>query len=59
MSELMTVKEAAEYLKVHTSFIYNKNNKVPFVLLGTGQGTKRFEKDALDQYIKDRRQTDE
>ena len=54
MSELMTVKEAAEYLKVHTSFIYNKKNKVPFVLLGTGQGTKRIEKGALDKYIAER-----
>ena len=56
MSELMNVKEAAKYLNVHTSFIYNKANNVPFVLLGTGQGTKRFEKEALDKYIEERRQ---
>jgi excisionase family DNA binding protein len=50
MKEIMTPREAAEYLSVHVRTIYRlaKNREIPGRKVG---GSWRFKKDALDQWL--------
>jgi len=50
MKEIMTPREAAEYLSVHVRTIYRlaKNGEIPGRKIG---GSWRFKKDALDQWL--------
>ncbi|MDI7261824.1 MAG: helix-turn-helix domain-containing protein [Thermodesulfobacteriota bacterium] len=48
--EIMTPREAAEYLSIHVRTIYRlvKNGEIPCRKVG---GSWRFKKDALDQWL--------
>ena len=50
MREIMTPREAAEYLSVHVRTIYRlaKNGDIPGRKVG---GSWRFKKDALDEWL--------
>lgn len=50
MKEIMTPREAAEYLSVHVRTIYRlaKNGEIPGRKIG---GSWRFKKGALDQWL--------
>ena len=50
MKEIMTPREAAEYLSVHVRTIYRlaKNGEIPGRKVG---GSWRFKKDALDEWL--------
>ncbi len=50
MKEIMTPREAAEYLSVHVRTIYRlaKNGGIPGRKVG---GSWRFKKDTLDQWL--------
>lgn len=50
MKEIMTPREAAEYLSVHVRTIYRlaKNGEIPGRKVG---GSWRFKKDALDAWL--------
>ena len=50
MKEIMTPREAAEYLSVHVRTIYRlaKNGGIPGRKIG---GSWRFKKDALDEWL--------
>lgn len=50
MKEIMTPREAAEYLSVHVRTIYRlaKNGEIPGRKVG---GSWRFKKGALDQWL--------
>lgn len=50
MKEVMTPREAAEYLSVHVRTIYRlaKNREIPGRKVG---GSWRFKKDALDEWL--------
>lgn len=50
MKEILTPKEAAEYLSVHVRTIYRlaKNREIPGRKVG---GSWRFKKDALDEWL--------
>jgi len=50
MKEIMTPREAAEYLSVHVRTIYRlaKNREIPGRKVG---GSWRFKKDALDDWL--------
>ena len=50
MKEIMTPREAAEYLSVHVRTIYRlaKNGEIPGRKIG---GSWRFKKDALDEWL--------
>jgi len=50
MKEIMTPREAAEYLSVHVRTIYRlvKNGEIPGRKIG---GSWRFKKDALDEFL--------
>jgi excisionase family DNA binding protein len=50
MKEIMTPREAAEYLSVHVRTIYRlaKNGDIPGRKVG---GSWRFKKDALDEWL--------
>ncbi len=50
MKEIMTPREAAEYLSVHVRTIYRlvKNREIPGRKIG---GSWRFKKDALDEWL--------
>jgi len=50
MKEIMTPREAAEYLSVHVRTIYRlvKNGEIPGRKIG---GSWRFKKDALDDWL--------
>lgn len=50
MREIMTPREAAEYLSVHVRTIYRlaKNGDIPGRKIG---GSWRFKKDALDEWL--------
>jgi len=50
MKEIMTPREAAEYLSVHVRTIYRlaKNGEIPGRKVG---GSWRFKKDALDDWL--------
>ena len=50
MKEIMTPREAAEYLSVHVRTIYRlaKNGDIPGRKVG---GSWRFKKDTLDQWL--------
>lgn len=53
MKEIMTPREAAEYLSVHIRTLYRlaKNGEIPGRKVG---GSWRFRKDALDEWISGR-----
>ena len=53
MKEIMTPREAAEYLSVHVRTIYRlaKNGDIPGRKIG---GSWRFKKDALDLWLSGR-----
>lgn len=53
MKEIMTPREAAEYLSVHVRTIYRlaKNGEIPGRKVG---GSWRFKKDALDAWLSGR-----
>ncbi len=53
MKEIMTPREAAEYLSVHVRTIYRlvKNGEIPGRKVG---GSWRFRKDALDEWLSGR-----
>jgi excisionase family DNA binding protein len=53
MKEIMTPREAAEYLSIHVRTIYRlaKNGDIPGRKIG---GSWRFKKDALDQWLSGR-----
>ena len=53
MKEIMTPREAAEYLSVHVRTIYRlaKKGEIPGRKLG---GSWRFKKDALDEWLSGR-----
>ena len=50
MKEIMTPREAADYLSVHVRTIYRlaKNREIPGRKVG---GSWRFKKDALDEWL--------
>jgi excisionase family DNA binding protein len=50
MKEIMTPREAAEYLSVHVRTIYRlvKHGEIPGRKIG---GSWRFKKDALDEWL--------
>ena len=50
MKEIMTPREAADYLSVHVRTIYRlvKNGEIPGCKIG---GSWRFKKDALDDWL--------
>jgi excisionase family DNA binding protein len=50
MKEIMTPREAAEYLSVHVRTIYRlvKNREIPGRKIG---GSWRFKKNALDEWL--------
>ena len=50
MKEIMTPREAAEYLSVHVRTIYRlvKNGEIPGRKIG---GSWRFKKEALDEWL--------
>ena len=50
MKEIMTPREAADYLSVHVRTIYRlaKNGEIPGRKVG---GSWRFKKDALDEWL--------
>ena len=50
MKEILTPREAAEYLSVHVRTIYRlvKNREIPGRKVG---GSWRFKKDALDEWL--------
>jgi len=50
MKEIMTPREAAEYLSVHVRTLYRlvKNGEIPGRKIG---GSWRFKKDALDEWL--------
>jgi len=50
MKEILTPREAAEYLSVHVRTIYRlaKNGEIPGRKVG---GSWRFKKDALDEWL--------
>jgi len=50
MKEIMTPREAAEYLNVHVRTIYRlaKNGEIPCGKVG---GSWRFKKEALDEWL--------
>ena len=50
MKEIMTPREAAEYLSVHVRTIYRlaKNGEIPCRKVG---GSWRFKKEALDEWL--------
>ena len=50
MKEIMTPREAAEYLSVHVRTIYRlvKNREIPGRKIG---GSWRFKKDTLDEWL--------
>jgi len=50
MKEIMTPREAADYLSVHVRTIYRlvKNGEIPGHKLG---GSWRFKKDVLDEWL--------
>jgi len=50
MKEIMTPREAADYLSVHVRTIYRlvKNGEIPGCKIG---GSWRFKKDALDEWL--------
>jgi len=50
MKEILTPREAAEYLSVHVRTIYRlaKNREIPCRKVG---GSWRFKKDALDEWL--------
>jgi len=50
MKEIMTPREAAEYLSVHVRTIYRlvKNGEIPGRKIG---GSWRFKRDALDEWL--------
>jgi excisionase family DNA binding protein len=50
MKEIMTPRDAAEYLSVHVRTIYRlvKNGEIPGRKIG---GSWRFKKDALDEWL--------
>ena len=50
MKEIMTPREAAEYLSVHVRTIYRlaKNGEIPGRKVG---GSWRFKRDALDEWL--------
>jgi putative molybdopterin biosynthesis protein len=58
MSEIMTVPEVASYLKVKSVTIYKlaKQGKMPVFKVGR---YLRFEKDLIDQWIKEKIKTEE
>jgi len=53
MKEILTPREAAEYLSVHVRTIYRlaKNREIPGRKVG---GSWRFKKDALDEWLSSR-----
>ncbi len=53
MKEVLTPREAAEYLSVHVRTIYRlvKNREIPGRKVG---GSWRFKKDALDEWLSSR-----
>jgi excisionase family DNA binding protein len=56
MKEIMTPREAAEYLSVHVRTIYRlvKHGEIPGRKIG---GSWRFKKDALDEWLSMRENT--
>ena len=56
MKEIMTPREAAEYLSVHVRTIYRlvKHGEIPGRKIG---GSWRFKKDALDEWLSTRENT--
>jgi len=50
MKEILTPREAADYLSVHVRTIYRlvKNGEIPGCKIG---GSWRFQKDALDEWL--------
>jgi excisionase family DNA binding protein len=50
MKEIMTPREAADYLSVHVRTLYRlvKNGEIPGRKIG---GSWRFKKDALDEWL--------
>ena len=58
--ELITIKEAADHLKVKPGFLYKMTSSasgppaIPFIRLGEGQGAIRFRKSVLDKYLQDK-----
>ena len=54
MREIMTPREAAEYLSVHVRTIYRlaKHGDIPGRKIG---GSWRFKKDTLDSWLSDKR----
>lgn len=50
MKEILTPREAAEYLSIHVRTIYRlvKNGEIPGRKVG---GSWRFKKDALDEWL--------
>ncbi len=53
MNEIMTPREAAEYLNLHVRTIYRlvKNGKIPGSKIG---GSWRFKRDVLDYWVSGR-----
>jgi len=53
MKEIMTPREAAEYLSIHVRTIYRlaKNGEIPGRKIG---GSWRFKKSALDEWLSSR-----
>jgi excisionase family DNA binding protein len=56
--EILTPREAAEYLSVHVRTIYRlvKNGEIPCRKVG---GSWRFKKDALDEWLSGRDRVDQ
>jgi len=56
MKEIMTPREAAEYLSVHVRTLYRlvKHGEIPGRKIG---GSWRFKKDALDEWLSTRENT--
>ena len=56
--EIMTPREAAEYLSIHVRTIYRlvKNGEIPCRKVG---GSWRFKKDALDEWLSGRDSLDQ
>ncbi len=54
MKEVMTPREAAEYLSIHVRTVYRlaKNGEIPGRKIG---GSWRFKKDTLDDWLSERR----
>jgi len=51
MTDIMTIKEVADYLKINEKTIYKlaKEKKIPAFKIG---GNWRFKKEAIDEWIK-------